>query len=72
MTVNKRRGLMLKKVVNSKIGGGQYLLDCYNLIILKDIACTITTRVNQSSDKFIMDVYEQDSDSRQDRPASAR
>lgn len=58
MTVNKRLGLMLKKVVNSKIGGGQYLLDCYNLIVLKDIACTITTRVNQSSDKFIMEIYE--------------
>lgn len=59
MTVNKRLGLMLKKVIDSKIGGGgQYLLDCYNLIILKDIACTITTRVNQSSDKFIMEIYE--------------
>ena len=58
MNVNKRLGLMLKKVVDNKIGGGQYLLDCYNLIVLKDIACTITTRVNQSSDKFVMDVYD--------------
>lgn len=58
MTVNRRLGLMLRKVVESEIGGGQYLLDCYNLIVLKDIACTITTRVNQSSDKFIMDVNE--------------
>jgi len=51
---------MFKRVLANKIGEGQYLLDCYNKIILKEIACTITTRVNAENHKFVVEIYGDD------------
>lgn len=59
---NKRLRECVRKAMNSsdikKNRGGVWLLDCYNNTILKDIACTITTRFNASCDKFLLEVYE--------------
>ena len=37
-------------------------MDCYNLIVLKDICCTIKATWDRSNDKFLMDVFDEDQD----------
>lgn len=58
--MNRRLELTLWKVIPeiSRVGGGRFMLDCYNIVLKKDISCTITTKVSSASDKFILEVYD--------------
>lgn len=62
-TGNKRLDATFRRAVETNIGGGYWLMDCYNNAIHRDIACAVTTRVNAASDKYVLEVYEEsDSD----------
>lgn len=63
MLKNKRLEMMLKMAVESHIGGGLYLLDCYmGRTIRQDYSHAITTRTATDNNTFVMIVYEEDTD----------
>lgn len=61
MLNNKRLEAMLRIAVESGIGGGIYLLDCYmGRTIRKDYSHAITTRTATDDNTFVMTIQEDD------------
>ena len=51
----------MKKMLDSgllKVVGGGNFIDLYNMIVLDDIACSITTRVDSCNHYWVKEVYE--------------
>ena len=54
-------GIRMKKMLDSgllKVVGGGNFIDLYNMIVLDDIACSITTRVDSCNHYWVKEVYE--------------
>lgn len=62
-TGNKRLDLMMKQVIESQLGGGKYLLDCYmGKTVRTEYSHTITTRTATDSNTFVLEIYDEPSD----------
>lgn len=66
-TGNRRLDAMLKVLIDSKLGGGAVVLDCYmGRCIREDVCHTITTRTATDSNTWVAEIYEEDSTSEHD------
>ena len=59
-----RRDRTFRKALKIGVGGGFYILDCYNDTVVTDGICvSITTRIDACNNYFLLEVYEEtDSD----------
>ena len=50
---------LIKLLKSQKVWGGGVILDTYNQKVIKDIALTITTRVNASNEIYVVEEHEE-------------
>ena len=57
-----RRDRTFRKALELCVGGGFYILDCYNDTVVTDWVCvSVTTRIDACNNYFLLEVYEEDS-----------
>ena len=57
--MNKALRRVFRTALAMSLGPGKYILDGYNdIVIVSGISLTITTRIDASSNVYLLDIYE--------------